>query len=64
MSLFLPLSWIVKCRCILEYPLGTKARTHEEALSGSEIVREFDLSTDIEVVNSEMLADVVPELWL
>ena len=48
----------------LENPLCTQARTAVEAAVAREVVAELDLGTDMEVVHTEALAYVVPDLRL
>ena len=48
----------------LEYPFGAKARSCEELVSICEVIGEFNLATDIEVIAAEVTADVIPDLRL
>jgi len=47
---------------MLEGPLGTEARAGDKAVVPGEIDGKFDFRTDMEVVATEMTADIVPEL--
>ena len=48
----------------LEDPLRSEARTGVEAMVSCEVDRELDLGSDMEIVASEMTAEVVPQLGL
>ena len=48
----------------LEVPFHTKARTNHPAGIAAEVVADFYLATNAEVLAAEVLANVVPELWL
>jgi hypothetical protein len=48
----------------LENPLDSGAGTDPEAFGGTEIIGEFDLSADVQVIDAEMAAYVIPELRL
>lgn len=50
--------------CRLECPFGTNAGTGEEALSGAEVVGQFDFAAEVEIVHAYMPADIVPDLRL
>ena len=48
----------------LEVPFHTEARTNHPAGIAAEVVADFNLATNAEVLAAEVLAYVVPELWL
>lgn len=48
----------------LEVPLYTEARTNHPTGIAAEVVADFYLATYAEVLAAEVLAYVVPELWL
>ena len=51
-------------RELLEVPFHTEARTNHPAGIAAEVVADFYLATNAEVLAAEVLAYVVPELWL